>query len=48
MNRAHTRPLFILSITIRDASEAAAPNSNATASVTANQYGFDNSKKSIT
>ena len=31
-----------------EARDAAAPNSNATANETANQYGFDISKKSIT
>ena len=48
INRAHTRDLFILSKVIKAASDAAAPNSNPIAKVTANQYGLDNSKKSIT
>ena len=48
INSAQTRVLFILSKITRDASDAAAPNSNPIARVTANQYGFDNLKKSIT
>jgi hypothetical protein len=37
MNKAQTSPLFILSRIIKDAKEAAAPNSNATARETASQ-----------
>ena len=48
MNRAQTRVLFIFFKITNDAKDAAAPISNPIASVTANQYGFDSSKKSIT
>jgi prephenate dehydratase len=48
MNKAHTKLLFILSNAIKDARDAAAPTSNAIAKETANQYGFDILKKSIT
>ena len=48
MNRAQTNVLFIFFKITREANEAAAPISNPIANVTANQYGFDNSKKSIT
>jgi hypothetical protein len=48
MNRNQISPLFILSNAIKDAKEAAAPISNAIASDTANQFGLDSLKKSIT
>jgi hypothetical protein len=41
-------PLFIFLKAIIEANDAAAPTSKATASVIANQFGFDNLKKSIT
>ena len=48
MNKAQIRALFILSKVIKDASEAAAPISNAIASDTANHSGLLSLKKSIT
>ena len=48
MNSPHTRDLFIFFNAIREAREAAAPISNATANDIANQLGFDSLKKSIT
>ena len=48
MKRPHTITLFILSRTIREARDAAAPISNANAKDIASQSGFDNLKKSIT
>ena len=48
MNKDHTIVLFIFFKITRDARDAAAPISKPIAKVTANQYGFYNSKKSIT
>ena len=48
MNNAQTKVLFIFFRITKEAKEAAAPISKPIANVTANQYGFDNSKKSIT
>jgi hypothetical protein len=48
MNRPQTTLLFILSKTIKDAREAAAPTSNPIARETASHVGFDNLKKSTT
>ena len=41
-------PLFIFSSVIKEARDAAAPTSKATAKLIANQVGFDSLKKSIT
>ena len=48
MNNAQTKVLFIFFKITKDAKDAAAPISKPIANVTANQYGLDNSKKSIT
>jgi hypothetical protein len=48
MKNAQTKVLFIFFKITKDAKEAAAPISKPIANVTANQYGLDNSKKSIT
>ena len=48
INKDHIKVLFIFFKITNEAREAAAPTSNAIANVTANQYGFDSSKKSIT
>jgi hypothetical protein len=47
-NNIHTRVLFILSRIIKEAKEAAAPNSKAIAREIASHWGLDNLKNSTT